>query len=118
MPAEYNLKYYRGDDMTFIVIPKAADGSPLDLSSATPSFTVATGRGDNPPPVPGGVSTIACVASKIDGNTKIECTITQANGLSMKADTRYVYNVAITAGGRVTTYLTGNIDVTERVVAP
>lgn len=119
MPATYNLEYYRGDDLRFILIPKDSSGAPLDLSAATPTFTISTGRGDSPvSPGAGFPATIQCTASTIDSNTKIECIITQQNGLDMKAGTLYVYDVAISSGGSVTTYLTGNVNVTERVVAP
>lgn len=117
-PADYNLEYYRGDTLSFVLVPKDSTGAPIDLTSATARFIIATGRGDNPPAVAGYPSTIECTASKIDSNTKIQCIITVANGLNMKAGIPYVYNVSIDIGGSVTTYLTGNINVTERVVAP
>jgi hypothetical protein len=118
MPAPYNLEYYRGDTLSFVLVPKDETGAPLDLSTATARFIVATGRGSTPPVVPGYPSTIECTASKIDANTKIQCIITPANGLNMVAGTPYVYDVMVSVGGSVTTYLTGNINVTERVVAP
>ncbi len=117
-PAPYDLEYYRGDTLSFVLVPKDSTGAPIDLSTATPRFIIASGRGDTPPAVPGYPSTIECTASKINGNTQIQCIITQANGLDMKAGTPYVYDVFIDIGGSVTTYLTGNINVTERVVAP
>ena len=117
-PAPYDLEFYRGDTLSFVLVPTDKTGAPIDLTSATVRFIVATGRGDTPPAVPGYPSTIECTASKISGNTKVQCIITKANGLSMKAGTPYVYDVFIDIGGSVTTYLTGNVNVTERVVAP
>lgn len=118
MPANYNLEYYRGDTLTFVLVPKDSNGAPVDLGDAIPSFIIATGRGDSPPAIPGYPSTIQCDTSKLDADTKIQCMVTETNGLLMKAGTQYVYNVSIDNGGSVTTYLTGNINVTERVVAP
>ena len=117
-PAPYDLEYYRGDTMSFILIPKDSTGAPINLTSATTRFIIATGRGNNPPVVAGFPSTIECTASKIDSSTKIQCIIEKTNGLNMKAGVPYVYDVFIDIGESVTTYLTGNVNVTERVVAP
>lgn len=121
MPANYNLEYYRGDTLTFYLVLKNSSGAPFssgELAGYTASFVVATQRGDSPPPAPGGAAgKITCSVNIDVNNSRIACTITKVNGNAMVAGTTYVYNVSVTSpGGDVTTYLTGNVKVTERVV--
>lgn len=119
MPAPYNLEYYRGDLLEFYLVPKNSDGTPLELAvGIVPQFIIATQRGDNPPAPQGYPATVACSATVVDNRTKIKCQVTNAQGLQLKAGTPYVYDVSVNNGGEVTTYLTGNFNVTERVVAP
>lgn len=114
MPATYNLEYYRGDTLTFKINVKDASGAPLDVSAGSLAFTVATGRGSAPPdPGDGFPATVVCSATAI--GSQITCTISPANGSSMKAGVPYVYDVQWTNAGEVHTYLTGNINVTEGV---
>ena len=117
MPATYNLEYYRGDTLTFYLNVKNADGAAIDLTGAVLAFTAATARGSNPPiPEEGYPATVVCSATLEVGQPHlIKCSILPETGNNFKAGVSYVYDVQVTLGGNVNTYITGNINVTEGV---
>ena len=113
MPATYNLEYYRGDTLTFYINVKDSNGAPLTLVGSV-LFTVATGRGSSPPDPGGGFPTTVSCSASLSGS-QITCTISPGNGNYLRAGVPYVYDVQVSNGGEVHTYLTGNINVTEGV---
>ncbi len=114
MPATTNFEYYRGDTFKTYLNIKDGAGLPIDLSGFLAKFTIATERGTNPPaPGSGFPATVLC-ESTISGS-RIEIKITPAQGNQLKAGVSYVYDVEVSGGGEVYTYLTGNINVTEGV---
>lgn len=107
IPANYDIQYYRGDTYEFYIQPKDIDGLPIDVSTFTPTFTIATERGTSP------TASYACSAAAT--GTTIHCTITAGTGATLSAGTVYVYDVGVDDGGVIHTYLTGNVYVTDRV---
>ena len=112
IPATKSFTYYRGDTYSFIVTPLDSDGAAVDLTSFTPSFTIADVRGSSPAFV------LAATCSK-NGDT-IVCTIDSDDGDTLTGSL-YVYDVQVTDGGspaEVHTYLTGTITVSDDVEEP
>lgn len=109
IPATYDIQYYRGDTYEFYIQPKDIDGMPIDVSTFTTAFLVATARGPAPS------ASFTCDSTPM-GST-IRCVITAAVGATFVGNTVYVYDVQTTdpGSGVVRTYLTGNIYVTDHV---
>lgn len=107
IPANYDIQYYRGDTYKFYIQPKDDQGTPINVSAYTGAFTIATSRGPSP--------TSSWSATAICSGTTISCTIPPAVGSQLQGGTTYAYDVQISNGGDVYTYLTGNIYVTSDV---
>ncbi len=107
IPANYDIQYYRGNTYEFYIQPKDIDCLPIDVTSFTPSFIIATSRGPAPD------TSYTCSASAT--GTTIHCTITAGTGATLSGGTVYVYDVSVDDGGTIHTYLTGNVYVTDRV---
>lgn len=113
-PGTYNISYYKGDTLEFVIYPKLADGSPYDLTDYTVKFSFSTARGS------AGSSTYheayAVISSAKDS---VRCAIRPADSSYLNAGTTYVYDVEITKSATpyslVHTILTGNISVTDQV---
>jgi hypothetical protein len=113
IPANYDIRYYRGDTYKFYIQPKDDQGNPISVSAYTAAFTIANYRG--PEQNPGSPTRVTYTATATCSGTTISCTIPPAIGAQLSSSTTYVYDVQIAAGGDVYTYLTGNILVTEDV---
>lgn len=111
IPATYDIQYYRGDTYEFYIQPKDIDGMPIDVSTFTTAFLVATSRGPDPD------ASFSCTSSAM-GST-IRCIIPAGVGATFVGNTVYVYDVQTTDPntGVVRTYLTGNVYVTDQVEA-
>lgn len=113
-PATYNINYYKGDTLEFVVYPKKADGSIFDLTDYEDvSFTISTQRGT------AGVSNqIHCAASIINGH-EVHCAIRPDDSGPLLPGTTYVYDVEVKHAQSpyplVHTLLTGTITVTDQV---
>lgn len=107
MPATYNIEYYRGDTFKLYLNIKDNTGMPINVTGYTASFTIATERGDSPS------QSVACSASA--SGTQIQCQITADQGEMLVAGTPYVYDIKVDNGPEINTYLTGNVNVTEKV---
>lgn len=107
IPATYDINYYRGDTYEFYIQPKDVDGMPIDVSTFTTAFLVATSRGPDP------AASFNCTSTPM-GST-IRCVIPASVGATFVGNTVYVYDVQVVDGSVVKTYLTGNIYVTDQV---
>ena len=118
-PGTYNISYYKGDTLEFVVYPKLADGSAYDLTDYTVKFSFSTARGS------AGTSNYheayAIISSAKDS---IKCAIRPAEGNQLVAGTEYVYDVEVkkpagaSGSGQyevVQTLLTGKITITDQV---
>jgi hypothetical protein len=119
-PGNYNINYYKGDTLEFIVSPKDASGISFPLNQyADPlgvtRFTIAPKRGT----LLEGQTAINGFAEIRNDQASILCVITPANGALMEAGITYVYDVEIARASAsydfVYTLLTGNITVLEQV---
>ena len=110
-PATFNIAYYRGDTYELNVRPKDQDGNSIDLTAGgfTAAFTIASSRGPSPD------TSIACTADIIDEGTVIYCMIPPTQGALLSGSIVYVYDVEVSNGSAVHTYLTGTVTVTEDV---
>lgn len=106
IPAIFNINYYRGDTYKFTVKPLDQEGKEVALNGDV-AFYIADVRGTPE-------TSVECGA-QIVGNT-IECTITEAESTQL-IGTNWVYDVQYTdtSTGDVSTYLTGNLTITEDV---
>jgi len=101
IPATYNVSYYSGDTLSFIVAPKNQDGTAVDLDGQIPHFVIADERGPTP-------SEILEATASITVDNTIECTLTSARGALLTGGQTYVYDVDVRMDGSRQTYLTGN----------
>lgn len=115
-PGTYNISYYKGDTLEFVVYPKDSSGNAFDLTDFYVKFTVANKLGTG-----ADVVQVPCVAEKATGSS-ILCAITPANGASLNAGTQYVYDVEIFKPQeegelypRIYTILRGTVTVTDQV---
>lgn len=113
-PATYNVNYYQGDTLNFVIKPKQSTGDVFPVTSSTYDafFRIDTqrGRADGL-----GINAQATIASN-----EISCTITPAIGNSLVAGTTYYYDVSIERIGNPAikyTLLTGTITVTADIAA-
>ena len=115
-PGTYNISYYKGDTLEFVVYPKLADGSAYDLTDYTVKFSFSTARGSA-----GTANYHEAYAIISSAKDSIKCAIRPADGLTMTAGTQYVYDVQVStntsANGYpvVHTLLNGFITVTDQV---
>jgi hypothetical protein len=114
-PATYNIRYYSGDVLEFIIRPKTSAGDPFPISdsSYTAYFYISTQRGGSPS------LTIEASATIIGNN--VRCTITPSIGNLLQAGTNYFYDVSVeslTNQNVVYTLLTGTISVTKDITSP
>jgi hypothetical protein len=120
-PGTFNFSYYKGDTYEFKIYPKDAAGNVFDLSDfTTPSrFVISTSRGT------AGLANQVEAFSEISENGDfILCTIRPADGSSLSANTRYVYDVQVSKPQNVGlgdqypisyTLLTGTVTVTDQI---
>lgn len=113
-PGTYNISYYKGDTLEFVVYPKLADGSAYDLTDYTVKFSFSTARGSA-----GTANYHEAYAIISSAKDSIQCAIRPADADYLTAGTTYVYDVEITKSSTpyslVHTVLTGNISVTDQV---
>jgi hypothetical protein len=112
-PGTYNFSYYRGDTYQFVIRPKNANGTTMDLDSYAGNaiFTISTRRG--PLGIPNQIEATAVINTSTD---IVTCTIEPEQGNELSAGTSYVYDVQIDNGaGVVYTLLTGSIAVTDDI---
>jgi hypothetical protein len=110
-PGTYNFSYYRGDTYQFVIRPKNANGTTMNLDDyeGNSVFTIANRRGSAGTQIEG-TATIDTTADIVT------CTIEPDQGRLLVAGTTYVYDVQIDNGaGVVYTLLTGSITVTDDV---
>lgn len=108
-PGTFNINYYKGDTLEFVIRPKNANNSNFDLTGYTADFFIASSRGDSP------TFRVEAQATVSATSDTVTCTILPGVGGTLEAGT-YVYDVEITSGPTtVYTLLTGNITVTEQV---
>ncbi len=111
-PGTYNFNYYRGDTYQFVIRPKNANGSAMNLDDYADNavFTIANRRG------PLRTQTVYGTATVDISSDIITCTITSAQGRDLTPGTAYVYDVQIDNGANVVyTLLTGSITVTDDI---
>jgi hypothetical protein len=120
-PGTFNFSYYKGDTYEFKIYPKDAAGNVFDLSDFTePSrFVISTSRG-----VTGVANQIEAFSQISENGDHILCAIRPADGSSMSANNRYVYDVSVeklqneSLGDQYPisyTLLTGTITVTDQI---
>jgi hypothetical protein len=120
-PGTYNINYYKGDTLEFVLSPKDTAGLPFVLqdfiNESSPAFTVAERRGETDPS-----KQINCFASINTDFASILCVIRPEDGEKLVAGKQYVYDIEISKLSSpynvVYTLLTGNISVTEQVTLP
>lgn len=105
LPATFDIYYYRGDTYTFYLNVKDSEGNLVDLEAGgyDALLTIATSRGANP--------SSSWVLTPTIASSQVTCTITPAVGLQLD-EGPYVYDVQVSDGSNVYTYLTGNIYIT------
>jgi hypothetical protein len=107
-PGTFNFSYYRGDTNQFVVRPKNANGSALDLTGYTAQFIIANRRGST-----GTQYEAQAVVDTV--NDLVTCTILPGVGRQLSAGT-FVYDIQITTGAaNIVTILTGSITVTDDI---
>ena len=110
-PANYDIKYYKGDTYALIIYPKTTSGVPFDLREYTSAtFDIADKRGSDPTR-----EKFRLTATIDTKDNTVLCTITPTNGNLLDATKTYFYDVTV-AGPATHTFLTGTITILESVV--
>lgn len=114
-PANFNIRYYKGDLYQFIVRPKNSSGDPFPISDLTHNafFYISSSRGGPPQ------NTI--VASATINNGNILATIFPSTGNQLQSNTQYFYDVSVskkTDSNEIYTLLTGTISITADISEP
>lgn len=106
-PYVYNINYYTGDTYQFVLYPKNEDGTTLNLSGFTATFTIAPQRG--------AASSTIVLTPQINLNpTRIICTIDSNSGLSL-INPVYVYDIEVSDNDETYTLLTGQINTQNHI---
>jgi hypothetical protein len=114
-PANFNIRYYKGDLYQFVIRPKTSAGDPFPISNTTHTafFYISSSRGG-----PAG-NTIAAQAVIDNGN--ITATILPSVGNNLSSNVQYIYDVSIVKNtdlDEAFTLLTGNLNVTADITEP
>lgn len=113
-PATYNINYYQGDTLNFIIRPKQSTGEifPVTSSLYDAYFRIDTQRGRT--------DGLGRNAQATISDNSVSCTITPSVGNTLVAGTTYYYDVSIERIGNPNikyTLLTGTITVTADIAA-
>lgn len=127
-PGTYNISYYKGDTLEFLIYPKDTAGGQYSLNGYdTVKFTISNFRGETSST---GESKITINALATNEGQYIKCVIRPIDGdgdgtpenPGMVGGKTYVYDVEITKKTspyyQVHTLLSGNVSVTEQVSLP
>lgn len=107
MPQNYDLAIYKGDYVELFLNIKDSNGDPVDLTGHTPSAQLKKSYDDSSP------VNFECSVTAVPGQVKIFLPSTASASLT-PGD--YIWDVQIAAsGGRVRTYLTGDVVVYNEV---
>ena len=114
-PGTYNISYYKGDTLEFVVYPKNSNGQAFDLTGYSAEFTIANAKGTS-----GTTRFLGRVDTQIDPSL-LRCVITPTVGQQLEAGVTYVYDIEIKNEDPLLTYpivhtiLQGSISVTDQV---
>jgi len=116
-PGTYNINYYYGDTLEFLVTPKDVSGVPFTLENyGSVRFNIAEERGAL------AANQIACYAAITDDKRSVLCAITPTNANSLDPTKEYVYDVEVVSQqspyDKVYTLLTGTVSITRDVSFP
>jgi hypothetical protein len=114
-PANFNIRYYKGDLYKFVIRPKTSAGDPFPIQDSTHEayFYASVNRGGNQE------DTIILNASIVGGN--VEATIFPSDVSRFNQGNSYFYDVSvakITDPDEVYTLLTGTISITPDITEP
>jgi hypothetical protein len=114
-PANFNIRYYKGDLYQFVVRPKTSAGDPFPISDSTHNafFYASTTRGGQ------SSNTITLNASIVAGN--VVATIQPSDVSSFNQGNNYFYDVSvqkISDSDEVYTLLTGSLTITPDITEP
>jgi hypothetical protein len=114
-PANFNIRYYKGDLYQFVIRPKTSAGDPFPISDSThtANFYISTSRGG------ASENTIEGSATIVAGN--ISATIFPSVGNQLSANTQYFYDVSVVKNSdpnELYTLLTGTISITADITEP
>lgn len=112
-PATYNLNYYKGDTLEFLIKPKNSSGTDFVVTDAIyrAEFKLAPSRG-------GPVSETVTANADIITDNSVLCTITPTVSALLSASNTYVYDVKIISlvdSDIIYTLLNGTITIVEGV---
>jgi hypothetical protein len=128
-PGTYNIDYYKGDTLEFLIYPKTTSGGAFSLVNFNnANFTISNFRGETSS---SGEAKVTIQAyAEVVSNQYIKCVIRPIDGNGddtvespgMVGGKSYVYDVEIaystTPYDQVYTLLTGNVSVQEQVTTP
>jgi hypothetical protein len=114
-PANFNIRYYRGDLYQFVIRPKTSAGDPFPISDSTHSafFYISSSRGGP------SADTISGAATIVGGN--ITATIFPSVGNQLNSNTQYFYDVSVVKNSdpnELYTLLTGTLSITPDITEP
>lgn len=113
-PATYNINYYQGDTLNFVIRPKQSNGDifPVTADVYDAFFRIDTQRGRQ--------DGLGKNAQAIILDNSLSCTITPGVGGTLESGTTYYYDISIAKIGDpnvIYTLLTGTINVTADIAA-
>jgi len=114
-PANFNIRYYKGDLYQFVIRPKTSAGDPFPIADSTHEayFYASTTRGGQ------SANTITLNASIVGGN--VIATIQPSDVSSFNQGNNYFYDVSvqkISDPDEVYTLLTGSLTITPDITEP
>jgi len=114
-PANFNIRYYKGDLYQFVIRPKTSAGDPFPISDSTHEafFYVSIARGGSQE------NTITLNASIVGGN--VTATILPSDVSKFNQGNNYFYDVSVvktTNPDEVYTLLTGSLSITPDITEP
>jgi len=114
-PANFNIRYYKGDIYQFVIRPKTSAGDPFPISDSTHEayFYASIARGGSQE------NTIILNASIVGGN--VTATILPSDVSKFNQGNNYFYDVSVvktTNPDEVYTLLTGLLSITPDITEP
>jgi len=114
-PANFNIRYYKGDFYQFVIRPKNSAGEPFPISDSTHNafFYASTTRGGQ------SSNTITLNASIVSGN--VVATILSSDVSKFNQGNNYFYDVSIKKiadPNEVYTLLTGSLTINPDITEP
>jgi hypothetical protein len=114
-PANFNIRYYKGDLYQFVIRPKTSAGDPFPISDSTHQafFYASTSRGGS------SENTFTLSATIVAGN--VVATILSSDVSKFNQGNNYFYDVSvqkISDPNEVYTLLTGSLTITPDITEP